>query len=77
MDQLKACTAQVEGDEMYSDGVKTYVISKAKMARMGSEKPSSEEDRLKFFKVHADTVIETQKNVPVVKVDRARTTEQK
>ena len=74
---MKACKAQVQGDEMYSDGEKIYVISNGKMARIGSEKPAGEKELLEFFKTHADTVIDDQKDVPVEKVDVASTTEQK
>lgn len=74
---MKACKAQVEGDEMYSNGVKTYVISKEKMARVGAEKPVDEKELLEFFKTHADTVIDDQKDIPVEKVDVAGAIEQK
>jgi len=78
MEPMKACKAQVEGDEMYSDGVKTYVISKEKMARVGAEKPAcGEKELLEFFKTHADTVIADEKDIPVVKVEMASVIEQK
>jgi hypothetical protein len=77
MQQLKPCTEQVQGDEMFSDGDKIYVISKAKMARVGSDKPASEDELLEFFKIHADSVIDGPKHVPVVKVDGAGAAEQK
>ena len=68
---MAPCTSQVEGDEMYSDGVKTYVISKEKMARIKSVKPEGEEELLEYFKQHADTVIDDQRDIPVEKVDIA------
>lgn len=77
MEESKACEAQVQGDEMYSDGMKTYVISRGKMARVGSEKPADEKDLLEFFKTHADTVIDDEKDIPVVKVDLESAPEQK
>lgn len=73
---MEAIKAQVQGDEMYSDGVKTYVISQGKLARVRSEKPAGEEELLEFFKTHADTVIDNQKDVPVEKVDMTSATEQ-
>jgi len=75
--QLGDCKAQVQGDEIYSDGVNTYVISKEKMALVGSEKPVGEEELLEFFKTHADTVIDNQTDIPVIKVDVESTAEQK
>lgn len=75
--QLQPCKTQVQGDEMYSDGVKIYVISKGKMARVGSEKPASEAELLQFFKTHADTVLDSPKDVPVEKVDVVTATRQK
>ena len=62
---------------MYSDGVNTYVISKEKMALVGSEKPAGEEELLGFFKTHADTVIDDQTDIAVEKVDVASATAQK
>lgn len=61
--QLGACKKTVVGDEIYSDGGKTYVISKAKMASVGSEKPASEEGLLEFFKTHADSVLDDQTDI--------------
>ena len=72
--QMAPCTTQVEGDEMYSDGVKTYVISKEKMARIESVKPEGEDELLEYFKQHADTVIDNQADVSVQKVDTAALT---
>jgi hypothetical protein len=77
MAQLEPCKGQVEGEEMYSDGTKTYVISQEKMARVGSEKPTDEKELLAFFKIHADTVMDEAKDVPVVKVDLASATGEK
>lgn len=51
---------------MYSDGVKIYVISKEKMASVGSEKPASEQGLLEFFKTHADSVLDNQTDIPTV-----------
>jgi hypothetical protein len=77
MAQLEASKAQIEGEEMYSDGTKTYVISQEKMARVGSKKPTDEKDLLAFFKTHADTVLDEAKDVPVVKADLASATGEK
>ncbi|KAI8931022.1 hypothetical protein NX059_012033 [Plenodomus lindquistii] len=62
---------QVEGDEMYSDGVKAYVISKDKMSRIDSVRPEGEEELLAWFKQHADIVLDQQTDVPVVKAEVA------
>jgi hypothetical protein len=66
MEQLKACTTQIEGDEMHSDSLKTYVISKGKMAQIIQERPADGKELLDFFKTHADMVLDNQKDVPVV-----------
>jgi hypothetical protein len=68
---------QVTGEEMYSDSLKTYVISRGKMARIGLKKPTGDEELLEFFKAHADTVMNDPKDVPVEKLDLTSTTEQK
>jgi hypothetical protein len=69
--QMAPCTKQVEGDEIYSDGVKTYVISKDKMTRIELVRPEGEEELLAWFKQHADTVLDEQTNVPVEKAEVA------
>ena len=48
---------QVKGDKMFLNGVKTYVISKGKKARVGLEKLTNKKGLLKFFKTHVDIVI--------------------
>lgn len=73
--QLGACTSYVEGDPMYSDGVKTYVISKEKMEREGLKKPSGEEEMKEFFKKHADKEIIDDEDVATEKVDMASASE--
>ncbi|KAF2131763.1 hypothetical protein P153DRAFT_429989 [Dothidotthia symphoricarpi CBS 119687] len=65
----------VEADEMYSDGVHMYVITKGKMARMRSSKPTGENELLEFFKTHADMVINQETGVPVSKVDASNASE--
>jgi hypothetical protein len=71
MAPLKTCTTQVQGEEMYSDSERIYVISKGKMAQIDSEKPAGEAELLEFFKTHADLVLDNQKDVPVVKINLA------
>ena len=56
---------------MFLDSVKTYIIFKGKKVRVGLEKLTNKKGLLKFFKTHADTVINDQKDVPVGKVDVA------
>jgi hypothetical protein len=55
-----ACENAVVGDEMWTEGGKTWVISNGKMEGMmagGMEKPKTAEEVSDFFKMHADTVI--------------------
>ncbi|KAK4985311.1 hypothetical protein LTR50_006062 [Elasticomyces elasticus] len=75
MAEMEACTSSVEGDPMYSDGVKTYVISREKMEREGLKKPVGEKEMKMFFKKHADKEIIDEKDVPSEKVDVASATE--
>lgn len=77
MAQIQPCTSSVEGDPMYSDGVKTYVISKEKMEREGLKKPAGEKEMEEFFKEHADKEIIDEKDVPIAKVDVASATKKK
>jgi len=77
MEKLQTPKVQVDADEMFSDGVKTYVISKGKMASVALERPAGEKGLLEFFKTHADTVIDNEQDVPVVKLDAGYATEQK
>ena len=48
---------QVKRNKMFLDGVKTYIISKRKKARVGLKKLTNKKGLLKFFKTHVDTVI--------------------
>jgi len=63
---LSRCTSSVVGDEFYSDGVKSYIISQAKMATVESVRPTNEADLLEFFKTHADSVIDDATEVATV-----------
>ena len=78
-DQMAPCKAFVEGDEMYSDGGKMYIISKDKMAALAaqSKKPTDEKELLEYFKTHADNVIDDQHNSVVETVDAASASGQK
>ena len=54
------CENAVMGDDMFTEGGKTWVISSGKMAGMATEGlavPTAGEDMLEFFKTHADTVL--------------------
>lgn len=62
---LAACTGTVEGDDMYSDGTNTYIISKEKMANLATAqqvKPTDDQELLEYFKTHADSVIQDEKD---------------
>ncbi len=69
MRKLAPCTASVEGHPMYSDGVKTYVISKEKMQREGLKQPAGEEEMKEFFKKHADQEIVDEQNIAIERSD--------
>lgn len=60
---------------MYSDGLKTYVISKAKMERDGLKTPAGDKKLEEFFKKHADEVIINETNVPSEKANVASASE--
>lgn len=62
---LETPTTQVQGEEMYSDHGKMYIISIAKMADIASMKPGGGTELLEFFIKHADLVIDEEKNIPV------------
>lgn len=61
---LKKPESTVQGEPIYSDGVKTYVISRAKMNREGLQVPTDEKELVEFFKQHADGQLDDQKTVP-------------
>jgi hypothetical protein len=53
---LAACTGTVEGDDMYSDGTNTYIISKEKTAILATAqqvKPTDDQNLLQYFKTQA------------------------
>lgn len=66
--KMESCKTHVQGDKMYSDGVNTYVISKEKFANVNATEPTSETELLKFYKTHADTVLDDKQDISVEKV---------
>ena len=48
------CPVTAPGDELYSDGTTAYVISQERMHAQGLELPTREDDKLEFFKTHAE-----------------------
>lgn len=58
MDQLGECKGMVQGDPMFSDGEKAYVVSNAKMAQSSLMAPVDEAEAEEFFKEHADMVLD-------------------
>jgi hypothetical protein len=62
---LSPCTACVEGEAMYSDGEKTYIISNEKMGQVKKDKSTQEKDLVEWYKAHADRVVENETNIPI------------
>lgn len=74
MSQLSACASEVQGDPVYSDGVKYYVITKEKMEQEELKLPAAESKMKDFFKKHADIVMSAEQDVPIHKVGVAGAT---
>lgn len=66
---MEQITSSVEAEPIYSDGEKTYAISKAKWEREGLKQPAGGKEVEEFFKKHADRLTVNEKDVPVVEVD--------
>jgi hypothetical protein len=66
-----SCDVQVDADDMYVDGTKTYIISKEKSAlvRRDEPMPTDQTELLEYFKKHADDVIDSPVSVKAEKVD--------
>lgn len=68
MAQLGACTSKVQGDPVYSDGAKYYVITKEKMGREGLKLLTDESKMEEFFNKYADQEMPVGEEVPVKRV---------